>query len=85
MARFNGKGKQVHIPVPDWLREEPDEKRKTAMLSYLFAWNMAGFSNKENLPLKEYFTMDGDDWTEEDTEYIIRRFIEEGYVIPKEE
>lgn len=73
------------MPAPDWLREEPDEKRQSAMLSYLFAWNMAGFSNKENLSLKEYFTMDGDDWTEEDTEYIIRRFIEEGYVIPAEQ
>ncbi len=83
MDKFHGKGKQVHVPVPGWLRQEPDEKRKNAMLAYIFMWNLTGYVNKDNLSLKEYFTLDEDSWTEKDTEYIIEKFIEHGYAIPE--
>lgn len=81
MAGFHGNGKQVHVSIPDWLRREPDAKRQSAMIAYIFMWSLQGFTNKDNLPLKEYFSLDKDDWTEEDTEYIIEQFIEHGYVI----
>ena len=80
MARFNGKGKQVHVKVPDWIRCEPDEKRKTAMFAYTFMWEVLGFQNEQNRSMKEYFDLGTEDWTDEDTEYIINRFIEKGIV-----
>ena len=83
MAGFHGTGKQVHVAIPEWLRRESDAKRQSAMLAYIFMWSLNGFANKDNLSLKEYFSLDKDDWTEEDTEYIIEKFIEHGYVIPE--
>ena len=84
MGAFNGKGKQVHLEVPDWLRKEPDEKRRNAMLAYLFDWELNGFDNKKNVPLSEYFNIGTDGWTKEDTEYIIGKFVEHGYIKTKQ-
>ena len=68
------------MPIPDWVRKEKNRKYFNAFTTFLFGWCMFGFDNSEGLTLEEYFTFNTPEWTKEDTYYIIRRFIEHGYL-----
>ncbi len=75
-----GKGKRVFVAFPEWIRNEPDAERKTVMMSRYFCLEMFGESEAEGLSLNEYFAGDGGDWTEEDTLYVIGKFVENGVI-----
>ena len=73
-----GKGKRVCVAFPEWIRNEPVGERKTVMLSRYFCLQMFGESEAEGLSLKEYFAGDSENWTEEDSLYVIGKFVENG-------
>ena len=75
-----GKGKRVFVAFPEWIRNEPDAERKTVMISRYFCLQMFGESEAEGLPLNEYFAGDSGGWTEEDTLYVIGKFVENGVI-----
>ena len=76
---LNGKGEQVQVNIPDWVRKEPDRKRFGAFVAYLLDWDLFGFK-PDGDTLEEYFTLDREGWTKEDTNYIIQKFKEHGYL-----
>lgn len=80
MAVKSGKGKGAVMPIPDWVRAEKDEKRKDAILSYLLSWSIFGFDNPSKESLDDYFNIGTDGWTQEDTRYIIDKFVEHGVI-----
>ena len=77
-----GKGKRVFVAFPEWIRNEPVGERKTVMLSRYFCLQMFGESEVEGLSLKEFFSGEGEveGWTEEDTRYVIDKFVENGVI-----
>ena len=79
MANFNQKGKQAHLVIPDWVKKEQNEKRKDAMIGYLFSWAMFGDDN-DGYSLDDYFDIGLDGWTKEDTDYIINQFVKHSYI-----
>ena len=75
-----GKGKRVVVAFPDWIRNEPNRERKTVMMSRYFCLQMFGESEVDGLSLYEYFAGDSEGWTEEDTRYVIGKFVENGII-----
>ncbi len=75
-----GKGKRVVLAFPDWIRNEPDWERKAVMMSRYFCLQMFGESEVDGLSLYEYFAVDSEGWTEEDTRYVIGKFVKNGVI-----
>ena len=77
-----GKGKRVFVAFPEWIRNESDSDRKWFMFSRLFGLYLFGESEVEGLSLKEFFSGEGEveGWTEEDTRYVIGKFVENGVI-----
>ena len=75
-----GEGKRVCVAFPEWIRNEPVGERKTVMLSRYFCLQMFGESEVDGLSLYEYFADDSGGWTEEDTRYVIGKFVENGVI-----
>ena len=76
--------KSAYVSVPDWVKKE-DAKYQPVFMARLFSWAMFGMPN--GVISKDYFKGSADEWTDEDTEYVFRRFVEEGYIAafdPKE-
>ncbi|MBQ9022028.1 MAG: hypothetical protein IJ113_08485 [Eggerthellaceae bacterium] len=69
-------GKRVNLLIPDWIKAE-QKKYASAFLTFLFILTMFGTQDKT---LREFFTLDDNDWTEEDTLYSIEKFREHGII-----
>ena len=67
----------AYVSVPDWVKKE-DAKYQPVFMARLFSWAMFGMPDEAIA--KEYFKGSAEGWTDEDAEYVYRRFVEEGYI-----
>ena len=71
---------KTYTSMPDWIRNE-ERKYSVAFFTFLVELNLFGTDGQS---LREFFTLDSDDWTEEDTLYSIDKFLEHGIIKVKE-
>ncbi|MBR3314662.1 MAG: hypothetical protein IKG18_11045 [Atopobiaceae bacterium] len=75
------KDERKMVMVPDWVKDEPD-KYIPVFTSLLFEWSLFGVPKGQTA--REALAAGRDGWTDEDTEYVYRRLVEEGIVVADE-